>query len=151
MARYMAGAKTTDGGTVISAGNAQPSISLYNIASRQFKLREVGLFNTTNTACDELLVRLTATGTQGTALVEAKYDSESADPFSTAFNSHTADAAGTVDHGYRASLGAAIGAGVIWTFGDTGAKVAAGTANGLGLCPENGTGQILQAYFVWDE
>jgi hypothetical protein len=150
MARYMVGAKTTDGGTVISGGNGQPAISLYNIASRQFKLRELGAFNTTNTACDVLLTRATSAGTQGTALTEAKYDSESADPFSTGFNGHTADAA-LVDHGYRASLGAAIGAGVIWTFGDTGLKVAAGTANGVGVNPENGTGQILQAYLVWDE
>lgn len=150
MARYMAGAKTTDGGTVISGGNAQPAFSLYNIASRQFKAREYGLFNTTNTAFDALLVRATSAGTQGTAIVEAKYDSESADPFATAFNSHTADAA-VVDHGYRGSLGAAIGAGIIWTFGDTGLKVAAGTANGIGHTVENGTGQITQAYIVWDE
>ena len=150
MARYMVGAKTTNGGVVIAAGNGRPAISLYNIASVQYKLRELGAFNTTNTACDVLLVRATTAGTQGTALVEAKYDDTSVAPSSTGFNSHSADAA-LVDHGYRASLGAAIGAGVIWTFGDTGIKVAAGTANGLGVTPENGTGQILQAYFVFDE
>lgn len=150
MARYHVGAKTTNGGTVISLGNGRPAISLYNVASVQYKMREAGAFNTTNTACDILLVRATSAGTQGTALVEAKYDDTSVAPSSTGFNSHSADAA-LVDHGYRASLGAAIGAGVIWTFGDTGLKVAAGTGNGIGIGPENGTGQVLQAYFVFDE
>lgn len=150
MARYMVGAKTTNGGTVISGGNGRPAISLYNIASFQFKLREIGAFNTTNTASDVLLVRATSAGTQGTALTEQKYDDTSVTNSATGFNSHSADAA-LVDQGYRASLGAAIGAGVIWTFGDTGLKVASGTGNGLGLAPENGTGQVLQAYLVWDE
>jgi hypothetical protein len=150
MARYHAGAKTTNGGVVIAGGNGRPAISLYNAASVQYKLRELGAFNTTDTECDILLVRATSTGTQGTALVEAKYDDTSVAPSSTGFNSHTADAA-LVDHGYRATLGAAKGAGVIWTFGDTGLKVAATTSSGVGVAPENGTGQVLQAYFVWDE
>lgn len=150
MARYMVGAKTTNGGTVISAGNGRPAISLYNVASVQFKLRELGAFNTSNTASDLQFVKATTTGTQGTALVEVKYDDTSVTPSATGFNAHSADAA-LVDGGYRASLGAAIGAGVIWTFGDTGIKVPAGTTNGVGVNPENGTGQALQAYLVWDE
>jgi len=53
--------------------------------------------------------------------------------------------------GYRASLGAAVGAGVIWTFGDQGIRIEPGTANGFGIVVENGSGQACQIYFVWDE
>jgi hypothetical protein len=48
-------------------------------------------------------------------------------------------------------LGAAIGAGVIWTFGDQGIRIPTGTANGVGVVVENGTGQACQVYMVWDE
>jgi hypothetical protein len=48
-------------------------------------------------------------------------------------------------------LGAAIGAGVIWTFGDAGIRIPVGAANGVGVVVENGTGQACQIYAVWDE
>ena len=147
MARHTVGAKTTNGGT-----STLPAISLYNTAAIVFKLREVGLFNTTNTATDMRLVSCIAAGTQGTALVEFQYDSGSGVPVATGFNSHSAGTPVGVDAGYRAALGAAIGAGVIWTMGDSGIRVPVGIANGMGIIPADGaTGQVLQAYFVWDE
>jgi hypothetical protein len=44
----------------------------------------------------------------------------------------------------------------IWTFGDDGLAVTAADAveavtNGIGVLVENGTGQVCQAYIVWDE
>lgn len=145
MARYSVGVKTTAGSTTL------PIISLYNTAAVVAKLREVGCFNTTNTAVDIKLTTLTSQGTPGSGLTEANYDSGSAAAACTAFTTHSAGTPVGVDLGYRASLGAAVGAGVIWTFGDTGIRVAAGTANGIGVIPENGTGQACQAYLVWDE
>ena len=145
MARYSVGAKTTAGST------AFPIISLYNGTAVVAKVREVGVFNTTNTAVDVKLTTLTSQGTPGTALTEAAQDSGAAAATCTAFNTHTAGTPVGVDLGYRASLGAAVGAGVIWTFGDAGIRVAAGTANGVGVVVENGTGQACQAYLVWDE
>jgi len=146
MARYSAGVLTGAGSTTL------PIISLYAIASTTGTIRECGITNTTATAVAEKLIRLTAAGTQGAGLVEAKHNPESVAASMTAFTTHTVDpTAGAVDLGYRASLGAAVGSGVIWTFGDTGIRVLAGTANGVGVIPENGTGQACQAYLVWDE
>ena len=68
----------------------------------------------------------------------------------TGFAGHTGD--GTVGDTLRqASLAAAIGSGVIWTFGDSGIVVPPGTANGIGIICPTGTGQILDYYFDWDE
>jgi len=147
MARHSVGVKTTNGGT-----STLPAISLYNTAAMVAKIREIGIFNTTNTATDMRVVSLSATGTQGTALTEFQQDSGSGAPVATGFNSHSAGTPVGLDAGYRASLGAAIGAGVIWTCGDAGLRTTMATANGFGVIPADGaTGQILQAYIVWDE
>lgn len=145
MARYSAGAKTTAGSTTL------PIISLYSAAAVGPKIREIGVFNTTSTAVDLKLVRLTSAGTQGAGLTEGKHDPDSAAASCTAFNTHSANPGLGDDMGYRASLGAAVGAGVIWTFGDQGLRVPVGIANGLGVIVETGTGQACQAYVVWDE
>lgn len=145
MARYSAGVKTSAGSTTL------PIASLYSAASVGAKLREVGVFNTTNTAVDVKLTRLTTAGTQGTGLTESKYDPDSAAASCTAFTTHTVAPTLGDDLGYRATLGAAAGAGVIWTFGENGLRVPTGTANGVGVLIENGTGQACQVYFVWDE
>jgi hypothetical protein len=124
--------------------------SLYAPASVALKVREVGVFNTTTTALAVALARFSATGTQGTGLTESKYDPASVAASGTGFAGHTADA--TVgDTLAQASLGAAIGSGVIWTFGDTGIVIAAGTANGIGIIIPTGTGQICDYYCIWDE
>jgi len=145
MPRYSTGALTTAGSTTL------PLISIYSSAGVGPKLREVGLFNTTSTAVAVKLVRLTTAGTQGSGLTEAKYDPDSAAAACTAFNTHSGAPTLGDDLGYRAALGAAVGAGVIWSFGDQGLRASTGTANGIGVIIENGTGQPLQAYIVWDE
>ena len=145
MARYSAGAKTTAGSTTL------PLLSLYAAAAVGAKLREIGVSNTSSTAVDVKLVRLTTAGTQGAGLTEAKYDPDSAAASCTAFNTHSGNPTLGDDLGYRASLGAAVGAGVIWTFGDQGIRIPVGTANGVGVIVENGTGQPCQIDVVWDE
>lgn len=150
MARFSAGILTSAGTSL------RPMISLYSPAGSTGTLREVGCFNTTATAVAVFLTRLTTTGTQGTGLTEARHDSKRPPALCTAFTTHTADATLGDDLGYRAVLGAAVGSGVIWTFGDSGLVIGLPDAvelvtNGIGLILENGTGQALQAYFVWDE
>jgi hypothetical protein len=145
MARYSSGVKTTAGSTTL------PLISIYAAAAVAGKIREVGCFNTTATAVDIKLVRLTTAGTQGAGQVEAKYDPDSAAASCTVFTTHSGAPTLGDDLGYRASLGAAVGSGVIWTFGDSGLRFPVGTGNGVGVIVENGTGQALQAYIVWDE
>lgn len=145
MARYSAGVKTGAGSTTL------PVISLYASASVGARIREIGVFNTSGTQVDVKLVRLTTAGTQGTGLTEAPHDPSEAAASCTAFTTHTAAPTLGADLGYRATLGAAAGSGCIWTFGDSGLRIPTGTANGIGVIVENGTGQALQAYLVWDE
>ena len=144
MARHSSGVLTTAGTA------ARPMISLFAGASNGGRLVEVGCFNTTATALAIFLTRLTAQGTPGGALTEAAWDPTSPS-LMTAFGTHSADATLGDDLGFRAVLGAAIGAGVIWTMSGGGIAIPVGTANGIGLILENGTGQACQAYLVWEE
>lgn len=145
MARYSIAGRSTVAGT-----SARAIASVFAIASRTVKLREVGVFNTTSTALAMSLVRFTNATGVGAGLTEVAYDEAAPAPNATGFAGHTAD--GAVGSPLRqASLPAAVGGGVIWTFGDTGIIVAAGTANGIGIICPTGTGQILDYYFDWDE
>lgn len=127
-----------------------PIASIYGIASRAGWLREVGVFNTTATAVSVGLALLTTTGTQGAAKTEGSYEAEGAPVQLTVFDTHSvAPTIGTEIR--RAVLGAAIGSGVIWTFGSSGVKIPSGTGNGIGIIITTGTGQICDVYFDWDE
>lgn len=146
MPRYSAGVRGTAG------TDARPMMSLYSAASVNGTLREVGVFNTTTTAVSVRLVRLTAQGTPGAGLSEICHNDRGPTASCTAFTTHSADATVGSDLGYRAILGAAAGAGIIWTFGDSGIVLPAGTANGVGVIViSGGTGQACDLYFVWDE
>ena len=125
--------------------------SLYAIASHPFWVVEVGIFNTTDTEFVADLQRLSATGTQGAGLTEITADDDAYVPVITAFNTHTADATAVAGEYARATLGAAKGAGVIWTFGKNGIKVPAGTTSGIGILCPSGVGQISDFYFIWEE
>ena len=128
---------------------ARAMASVFAIASVGGKIREVGVFNTTTTALAVALVRFTNATGVGAGLTEADYDA--ANPAQcTGFAGHTAD--GAIGQVFRqASLGAAIGSGVIWTFGDSGILIPVGTANGIGIITPTGTGQICDYYIDWDE
>jgi len=145
MSRVSIAGRSTVAGTTLRA-----IASLFAIASRTMKLREVGVFNTTSVAVAVSLVRFTNATGVGAGLTEVMYDEAGPAPNGTGFAGHTAD--GAVGSPLRqASLGAAIGSGVIWTFGDTGILVAAGTTNGIGIICPVGNGQILDYYYDWDE
>jgi hypothetical protein len=108
------------------------------------------VFNTTATALAIALARFTNATGVGVGLTEAEYDENASPPLCTGFAGHTAD--GGIGQIIRqASLGAAIGAGVIWTFGDTGLVIAPGTANGIGVLIPTGSGQICDYYIDWEE
>lgn len=148
MPRFSCGAKTGAGSTTL------PLISLFSSAISQPNIREIGVFNTSGTAFDVKLARISSgPGTVGAGLVETPIDNPVAVAGAMGFTTHTAGAPTLTDAGYRASIAAGIGAGVIWTFGGEGLEVlpASGTVNGVCVVVENGTGQAAQAYFVWDE
>ena len=144
-------------GDLTGAGTSlRPMLSIYSAAGSTGTLREVGCSNTTSTAVAIFLTRLTTTGTQGAGLTEAAHNPKKQPALCTVFTTHTADATLGDDLGYRTVLGAAVGSGVIWTFGEDGIQIGLPDAvelvtNGIGIILENGTGQACQAYFVWDE
>jgi len=146
MGRYHAGTRSTGAGST-----TLPVGSLYAAAAVAARVVEVGVFNTTSTAVAVKLVRLTTAGTQGTGLVESKDDGDQVAASSTAFDTHSSTPPTLGDDlGYRTALGAAVGAGVIWTM-DDGLRIPVGTGNGIGIIVATGTGQILDWYMVWDE
>ena len=145
MARNSIAGRSTVVGTTVRAG-----ASLFAISGKTVKVREVGVFNTTATAFAAALARFTNATGVGAGLTEAPWDTEGPAPAATGFAGHTAD--GAVGGVFRhVPIPAAIGGGYIWTFGDTGLIIPAGTANGLGIICPTGTGQIFDYYFDWDE
>lgn len=146
MARYsMAGRATIAGSSTL------PLVSLYSPAGSGGAIREIGLFNTTSTALAVAVVRLSTTGTQGAALTEAEYQEDAQPPLMTGFAGHTVGPTIVAGVLRQASLGASIGSGVIWTFGDSGLVIQPGTGNGIGIIIPTGTGQVLDYYIDWDE
>lgn len=143
--RYAIAGRSSIAGTTVRA-----QFSLYSIAAVRPRVREIGIFNTTSTAFNGAVTRFTNATGVGAGLTEVKYDPDTVSPSCTGFAGHTSDSA--VSDVFRAcSLGAAIGAGVIWTFGDTGIIIPVGTANGLGIAIPNGSGQITDYHLDWDE
>jgi hypothetical protein len=124
--------------------------SLYATAVVRPQIREIGVWNTTATACAVAVVRATATGTQGAGLTEVCTSDDSSAIVATAFNTHTGDA--TVGAAIRqASLGAAIGSGVIWTWEPGEFIVDNLTTAGVVITCPTGTGQHLDFYIAWQE
>lgn len=122
--------------------------SVYATTGVKPRIKEIGVFNTTSTAVAVGVARASATGTQGAGLTEVCEDDDVHTIVTTGFNTHTADATvgGTIR---QASLGAAVGSGVIWTFDDLVLDNAT-TAGIVIICP-SGTGQHLDFWITWEE
>ena len=141
----VAGRSTVAGTTLRAIG------SVFGTATKGFRLREVGVWNTTATAVAVSLVRFTNATGVGAGLTDLQWDKEhDPSPICTPFAGHTAD--GAVSAAIRqATLAGVAGSGVIWTFGDVGFVINIGTANGVGIICPTGTGQILDFYYDWEE
>jgi hypothetical protein len=125
-------------------------LSIFGTTTVRPVIREVGVFNTTVTEVAVALVRFTNATGVGTGLTETAEDPADRAAVATVFAGHTAD--GGIGGTLRiATLGAAKGSGVIWTFGDKGLVINQATADGVGVITPSGTGQICDLYFVWDE
>lgn len=145
MARFAHGSRSTVVGTSLRS-----MLSLFATTGVRPRLREVGVFNTTGTAAAVALARLTNATGVGTGLTEGTEDDPNQTAIATIFAGHTAD--GGVGAILRqATLAAAAGSGIIWTFGGNGLVIPSTTADGIGLICPTGTGQLCDCYYVWDE
>lgn len=145
MARYTVSALTSAGSTTL------PIISLYGGTGTRPRLREVHLFNTTTTAVNLKLVRVTTAGTTGSALTIMPLVFEDPPALATAFNTHTVAPTITSGDLWRGQLGAAVGSGVILTFPENGIVIPKTASNGLAVVVSSGTGQAVDATLIWDE
>ena len=124
--------------------------NLYCAADGFIRVREIGIFNTTTTAFCVGVGVATALGTVAGALTEVCEEDPAFTVKGIANTSQSADA--TITSVIRqASIGAAIGAGIVFTFGDNGLYRPEGTGNGIVLTCPTGTAQFFDFYFVWDE
>jgi len=142
--RYSASVQGGAGSTTL------PSASLYAGANKNKRLFEVHGFGTVATESRYLLRRLDTAGTKPAVVVDAPYDSNG--PAAEAGVSGTHTVGPTLDEIFeRLVFGASIGAGVILTFGKEGILIPNGTANGIGVVLNTGTGQVIDWTFVWEE
>lgn len=141
----------------VSAGAGSATLplgSLWSTAAVRPRLVEVGVFNTTATAVTVSLARFSAgTGTKGSAVTAVYENDNSQANVATIANTHTVTPT-TISAALRtAPLGAAIGSGVIWTFGGgrtEGLILPNATTDGIGIV-SIGTGQVVAISFTWDE
>lgn len=147
MARFSAAGRTTTAGT-----NLLPSTAIVGATTVRPRIAEIGVFNTTATACCVGLVRISTAGTPGASVSIAKETDTAQAPLATVNNTYTSTGP-TITAGVlrQASLGAAIGSGVIWTFDQTGLVIPDTAAAGIALIVPTGTGQVLDFYWTWYE
>jgi hypothetical protein len=152
--RFHAAGRSTNAPT-----STLPAVSLISATTKSGYIREVGVFNTTVTAAAVSLRKFSSAGTAGATITGGSYytleDGTVVAPALTLKDSFTSTAPTLVAGAIKqAPLGAAIGSGVIWTFGDTGIVVPRTSAGGAAhcgiLCP-SGTGQIVDVDMQWDE
>lgn len=130
---------TLRGPTIASVTTAQP------------RILEVGIFNTTTTAVAVALQRISATGTVGTALTETGESDFKQTPGGVVTNTGSTNGTAVGSPVRQASLGAAIGSGIIFTFSEQGFLLDYATGSGLMIICPTGTAQHLDFYFVWRE
>lgn len=147
MARLAAAWRATGAGS-----STLPMASVFSLGTGGCWVVEIGVTNTTATAFEISLKRATALGTAGTAqTVLYEEDELNVTAKFNANDTHTVAPTLSAGELRRASIGASIGSGIIWTFGGRGLKIPSGTGNGLCLVPITGTGQISDVYFSVDQ
>jgi hypothetical protein len=145
VARFVVSGRTT-----IAPTATLPAVSVYATAASRPRLLEIGIFNTTTTAFVAAVNRLTTVGTAGAGLTESREDSPSHVALATGFAGHTV-APTLGEEIRRASIGAAVGSGLILTFSEAGVEIPEATTNGVGIICPSGTGQVFDYYIAWIE
>src|SRR5215831_7345181 len=82
------------GRATVAGTTVRAIASVFSTSTKGFRLREVGVFNTTSTAVAVALVRFTNATGVGAGLTEVQWDAEHDPvPVCTGFAGHTADGA----------------------------------------------------------
>jgi hypothetical protein len=145
MAKYSAAATQT------TAKTAARGPTLSAAAGVGFRLVEVGVESTTAVSSQVALRKITAIGSVGTALDEVPWWENSAAASAVASQAPTGDHTLVAGNVRIAHLPAAIGGGIIWTFGPEGLIIPEGTGNGVCLTLPGGSDAIINFYFDWEE
>lgn len=146
MSKFVAGLTTSAGSTTL------PLAALVGGTGGRIRIVEIGVFNTTATACNLVLCRLSTAGTPGTAATSRLTDSaDAATAVGTLRNTYSSTAPTTTELGIGFPLPAAIGAGIVLTFPDDTLTIPATANAGIGLLVESGTGQAVRIYVRWNE
>jgi hypothetical protein len=117
----------------------------------KFWIREVKVFNTTTSAVCVGIAVCTATGTQVGGLTEYQIDDASAPaPSETAFTSMSS-AATVAAQVEQATLGAAAGSGIVFTWAEKELEIPEGTGNGIIINCPTGTAQHLDFSLKWQK
>lgn len=144
MARYSAAALQTTAKTSLRG----PTLA---VGASNLTLREVGVESTTAVSSTVALRIASALGTSGTALDEVPWADDRTAPLATTFQAPTADHTAVAGFIRIAALPAAIGGGVIWTFGPQELELAGGSGDGFFLALPSGSDAIINFYFDWEE
>jgi hypothetical protein len=145
--RYSGGWRTAGAGST-----TLPAAALVAGANNEVRVIEIGVWNTTATECNVAVRRHTTAGTPGSGQSEIPWNVDTGAASATLLDTYTSTGPTLTSGAYRwATLGAAKGSGIIWTFGDTGLILPKGTTQGICIIPGTGTGQILDVYFEWIE
>lgn len=121
------------------------------VATKDLTLREVGVESTTAVSSQVALRLATAVGAAGTALDEISWSGDRVAPVSSVTQIPSADHTAQAGQIRQTSLPAAIGGGVIWTFGPEELKLVAGSGDAFFLSLPAGSDAIINFYFDWVE
>ena len=146
MSKFAAGLTTTAGSTTL------PICALIGGTGGRIRITEIGVFNTTSTAVNLVLCRLTTAGTPGSSATSRLTDgADAATAVGTLKNTYSSTAPTTTELGVGFPLAAAVGAGLVLTFPDDTLTIPATASAGIGLLVESGTGQACRVYMRWLE
>ncbi len=145
MPRHSLGFTPTGPGT-----SALPQSSIYASANTRVILREVHVIQTVATQVELSIQRFTTAGTSPAVTGEGKWDPDTPNREATIRNTHTVGPTITAGEVESIMLPGIIGSAWVWAF-TGGFIIPIGVANGAGVVVVNGTGQVVETTYVWDE
>ena len=146
MSKFAATLTTSAGSTTL------PLCALVGGTGARIRIVEIGVWNTTSTACSLVLCRLSTAGTPGTAATSRLTDQgDGATAVGTLRNTYTSTAPTTADLGISFPIPAAVGAGMVLTFPDNDLTIDKIANSAIGLLVESGTGQAVRVHMRWYE